>query len=70
MEIITTTPSQLRQTDIDDIANLAGIGFGRQNTPEMRADSISHIQSSDAMQLAYENRNLVAFSMMKRRLWR
>ncbi len=70
MDIITKTPQQFNEQDIDQLSCLAGIGFGQGNTPEMRADSLNHIYASDTIQLALADGELVAFAMTRRCLWR
>lgn len=69
MNIETRCPDQLSSTDIDHIVRLAGIGFGQGDTPEMRKDVIQHIVASDGVKTAYDGQRLVAFAMVRRRLW-
>lgn len=70
MEIITKTPQQFNEQDVDQLSHLAGIGFGQGDTPSMRADSLQHIAACDNVQLAYDNETLVAFAMTRSCLWR
>ena len=70
MEFTTKTPNQFTDHDIDQLAHLAGIGFGQGDTPAMRQDTMQHIADSDTIQLAHDEEQLVAFSMTRRCLWR
>ena len=69
MNIRARCPDQLSSIDADQIVRLAGIGFGQGDTPEIRKDAIQHIVASDGVQTAYDGQRLVAFAMVRRRLW-
>lgn len=70
MEYSTKTPNDITEQDVDQLAHLAGIGFGQGDSPAMREDSINHIAGSEYIQLAHYNNELVGFSMVRRCLWR
>lgn len=70
MKYSIKTPDQMSARDIDQLAHLAGIGFGQGDTPAMRQDALDHIRASDQTQLAYDGGEMVAFAMTRRCLWR
>lgn len=70
MRITTKTPEQFTGSDIDQLAHLAGIGFGQGDSEEMYQDSVEHIRSSELVQLAHSDNELIAFSMIQSCLWR
>lgn len=70
MEITTKTPAQCTGQDIDELAHLAGIGFGTGDTPAIRQDSIAHICAAKQIQFAHDNQQLVGFAMTRSCLWR
>ena len=70
MRITTKTPEFITDRDIDQLSHLAGIGFGQGDSEEMRKDSEEHIHAADIVQMAYDDEQLVAFSMVRGCLWR
>lgn len=70
MRTTTKTPEQFTNKDVDQLAHLAGIGFGQGDSVQMREDSISHIQTADMVQLVHDGGGLMAFSMIRGCLWR
>ncbi len=69
MNITTYCPDKLSTRQIDQIAELAGIGFGQGNTASMRQDTRRHIIASDYIQTAHDGEQMVAFAMVRRCLW-
>lgn len=70
MEIITKTPTECTEQDIDELSHLAGIGFGQGDTPAMRQDSLQHVQAADHIQFARTDERLAGFAMTRSCLWR
>lgn len=70
MRSTTKTPEQFTDSDVDQLAHLAGIGFGQGGSADMREDSMRHIAAADMVQLVHENNELMAFSMVRGCLWR
>ncbi|HSX36212.1 MAG TPA: hypothetical protein VLH84_04740 [Patescibacteria group bacterium] len=52
------------------VYELAAQGFEQPNDDEMRADTIRHIRGAEALQVAYQEQGMVAFSLYGRSLWR
>ena len=63
-------PNQLEQTTRHQICELAAQGFGRENDPDMQADTLHHIQEAAAVQLARRGERIEAFAVYGRSLWR
>lgn len=70
MRISTKTSGELHAKEIDQIAKLAGIGFGSGTTDEMYEDTVQHVEASDFIQLAHDDGKLRGFSMVRGCLWR
>lgn len=70
MKTITYKPAKLRADSISAITNLAGIGLGQGNTPEMIKDTCKHVGEADRIILVYDEDRLAAFAMTQERLWR
>lgn len=70
MKYSIKTPEQMRARDVDQLAHLAGIGFGQGDTPGMRQDTLDHIAASEQTQLVHDGGELVAFAMTRECLWR
>ena len=70
MRITTKTPEQFTKSDVDQLAYLAGIGFGQGDSAKMREDTENHIHAADMVQLAHVREELMAFSMIRGCLWR
>jgi hypothetical protein len=51
------------------ICQIAADGFCRSNDTVMQSDTMEHIRHADNVQLAYDGRELVAFSLYGRSLW-
>lgn len=70
MRISTKLSGKLHSQEIDQIAELAGVGFGSGDTAEMYDDTIRHIEASEYIQLAHDDGEIRGFSMVRSCLWR
>lgn len=70
MKYSIKTPDQMSGHNIDQLAHLAGIGFGQGDTPAMRQDTLDHVMASEQTQFVHEGGDLVAFAMTRECLWR
>lgn len=70
MDMLLVKSNELPSRYVDQISTLAGIGFGQGNTEEMRQDTLDHISACDELQVVHDATGLIAFSMMRRCLWR
>ena len=51
------------------VCQIAATGFEQPNNEAMRADTIRHIRDAGTLQLAYDNGEMVAFSLYGSSLW-
>jgi hypothetical protein len=52
------------------VCELAAQGFEQANDEAMQADTLRHIRGAEALQVAYQDETMVAFSLYGRSLWR
>lgn len=70
MRISTKLSGEIQAKEIDQIAELAGMGFGSGTTDEMYEDTVQHIEAADFIQLTHDDEELRGFSMVRSCLWR
>lgn len=64
------TPRAITPKTAAEINDLAAKGFGVNSSQEMAPDTERHIASSDYIQQARHNGELVGFALYTRQLWR
>lgn len=71
MRISIDTPSNLTNSEIENINSIAALGFGQDETEEMLQDTVSHVASADHVQRAYDDdERMVGFALYRSCLWR
>lgn len=69
MKISIDIPSNLLTSEIKNINTVAALGFGQDETEEMLADTMRHVENADIVQRSYIDGGLVGFALYKRLLW-
>lgn len=69
MNITIRQPHELNQKELFAINNLAAEGFGR-DASKLLNDTLCHIFSAEAVQVATDETDVKAFAMYRRCLWR
>lgn len=70
MNYTIETTQHLRARDIDTVAQLTALGFGREADEHNLQDTIDHLETADCIQVTRTNEQLVAFAAYRRLLWR
>ena len=70
MKVSLETPSTLTVEQRHDLNTLAAAGFGFDKPEDMFDDTMRHIDTSDVVQTAHDNRELVGLAFYRRALWR
>lgn len=70
MRSSTQYPYEFSSKELDEVAHLAGLGFGNTNSSAMQQDAYAHVMAADSVQLVHDEERLVAFSMVRSCLWR